>query len=241
MHAPFLILETGQPIASLRRHGSFAHWVRVASGLGRDDAIAIDVEGGDALPGHEGWAGVLVTGSAAMVTEQLDWSVATAAWLRQAVDRALPVFGICYGHQLLAHALGGEVGPNPAGRQMGTIEVTLTEAAADDVLFRGLPPRFRAQATHLQSVLVPPPDAVVLARADRDPCHAFRVGPSAWGVQFHPEFPAAVMRGYVQARADALQAEGQCPQQLSRTIAATPRAREVLRRFVRHTRGAARG
>lgn len=236
-NAPFLILETGQPIPSLRRRGSFAHWIRVAAGLARDEAVAVDVAGGEPLPSCEGWAGVLVTGSAAMVTERRDWSEASADWLREAVDKDLPVLGICYGHQLLAHALGGEVGQNPVGRTTGTHAVELKPSASDDPLFAGLPQRFNAQATHLQSVLTPPPGATVLARSSSDEYHAFRVGDAAWGVQFHPEFSARHMHGYVQARADVLREEGRCPQQLSRTIGATPEARRVLRRFVRHARG----
>ena len=47
---PFLILETGQPVASMRRHGSFSHWIRVAAGLARDAAVVVDVQRGDALP-----------------------------------------------------------------------------------------------------------------------------------------------------------------------------------------------
>src|SRR3546814_4405831 len=82
-----------------------------------------------------------------MVTERRDWSEATAAWLREAAHAGVPVFGICYGHQLLAHALGGEVGDNPNGRKMGTVAVDLLPAAADDPLFAGLPDRFLAQAT----------------------------------------------------------------------------------------------
>src|SRR3546814_6485680 len=97
---------------------------------------------------------------------------------------ALPI----YGHQLLAHALGGEVGDNPNGRKMGTVAVDLLPAAADDPLFTGLPDRFLAQATHQQSVLRAPEGATVLARSDHDDCHAFRWGEAAWGVQFHPEF-----------------------------------------------------
>jgi GMP synthase (glutamine-hydrolysing) len=60
---PFLILETGQPVASLRRHGRFPHWIRVAAGLGADAAVVVDVEHGEALPHRDGFAGVLITGS----------------------------------------------------------------------------------------------------------------------------------------------------------------------------------
>jgi GMP synthase (glutamine-hydrolysing) len=236
VQAPFLILETGRPVAAMRRHGSFPHWIRVAAGLGRHDVVVADVQGGEPLPARDGLGGIIVTGSGAMVTERLDWSERSAAWLREAVHADMPVFGICYGHQLLAHALGGQVGDNPAGREMGTVEVRLHAAAADDPLFAGLPPSFRAQATHLQTVLRAPEGAQLLAASEHDACQAFRWGTQAWGVQFHPEFGAVHMRGYVHARAEALRAEGRCPQQLSRKIGPTPHARRVLQRFVRHAR-----
>jgi GMP synthase (glutamine-hydrolysing) len=238
MHdAPFLIVETGQPVASMRRHGGFPHWIRTAAGLPRDAALALDVEAGAALPSRDGLAGVIVTGSGAMVTERRDWSERSAQWLRDAAHAGLPLFGICYGHQLLAHALGGEVGDNPNGREMGTVGIELSPDAGDDPLFGGLPPRFSAQATHLQSVLRTPPGATVLASSVHDACHAFRWGDAAWGVQFHPEFGTTHMRGYVHARADALAREGRCPRSVSREVAAAPHARRILRRFVRHARG----
>ena len=232
MNAPFLILETGKPVAPMRRHGDFAHWIRVAAGLSRDEAVVVDVEHGEPLPSREGFAGAIVTGSGAMVTDRLDWSEATAAWLRDAAHAGLPLFGICYGHQLLAHALGGEVGDNPQGREMGTLEVELLPAASDDALFDVLPTRFAAQLTHLQSVLRAPEGAHVLARSAGDPCQAFRWGESAWGVQFHPEFSATHMRGYIQARKVALQREGLDPKAMLAGIGAAPEARRVLRRFI---------
>ena len=236
---PFLILETGQPVPSMRRHGRFPHWIRVAAGLPADGAVVVNVEHGEALPSRLGFAGVLITGSGAMVTERHEWSERSAAWLREAAHAGTPVFGICYGHQLLAHALGGEVGYNPAGREMGTVDIQLQPQAAGDPLFGGLPAQFAAQATHLQSVLRTPEGATVLAQSGQDGCHAFRWGDAAWGVQFHPEFATTHMRGYVDAKHDALAREGRCARRLSRTISATPQARRVLRRFVRHARSIA--
>ena len=132
--------------------------------------------------------------------------------------------------------LGGEVGDNPAGREMGTVCVDLRPAAQDDPLFVGLSPRICAQATHQQSVLRTPPGATVLAGNDHDPHHAFRWGQAVWGVQFHPEFSAGHMRGYIRARADALAREGADPGALARRVRAAPEARRVLRRFVGHAR-----
>jgi GMP synthase (glutamine-hydrolysing) len=236
MTTPFLILETGQPTPSMRRYGSFAHWIRVAAGLGRGEAVVVDAAADDALPSREGFAGVLITGSAAMVTERLPWSERSAAWLGEAAHAGVPLLGICYGHQLLAHALGGEVGYNPNGREMGTVCIDLQASASTDPLFSRLPARFPAQATHLQSVLRPPPGAEVLACNAHDACHAFRWGERVWGVQFHPEFSTTHMRGYIRARADALAGEGHCSRRLVGKVSAAPDARDVLRRFVRLAR-----
>jgi GMP synthase (glutamine-hydrolysing) len=235
---PFLIIETGQPVPSMRRHGGFPHWIRVAAGLSRHDTRTVNVEHGQSLPGADtdAIAGVIVTGSGAMVTERRDWSERTAAWLRDAAHNGTPLFGICYGHQLIAHALGGEVGVNPNGREMGTVQVERHPDGNDDPLFAGIPTRFNAQATHLQSVLRLPEEATVLARNPHDPHHAFRWRNHVWGVQFHPEFSAMHMRGYVRARAEALASEGTCARTTAGGVAAAPHARAVLRRFVRHAR-----
>jgi len=234
--APFLILETGQPVASMRRHGRFPHWIRVAAGLGADEAVAVDVERGHPLPPREGFAGVLVTGSGAMVTDRHPWSEASARWLRDAAHAGLPLLGICYGHQLLAHALGGTVADNPRGREMGTVALSLHADAAHDPLFAGLPQTFPVQATHLQSVVALPEGAVRLAASSLDEVHAFRWGEAAWGVQFHPEFGTTHMQGYVRARREALAREGRDPRAVARSVTATPHARRVLRRFVRMAR-----
>ncbi|HEX5757463.1 MAG TPA: glutamine amidotransferase, partial [Arenimonas sp.] len=156
---PFLILETGGPIPSLRRHGSFGHWIRVAAGLHARQVHECGVALGAELPDRRGYAGVFITGSGAMVTDREPWSERSADWLRDAAHAGLPLFGICYGHQLIAHALGGEVGYNPRGREMGTVPVALHPAAADDPLFAGMGQSIDAHATHLQTVLRPPSDA----------------------------------------------------------------------------------
>lgn len=234
--APFLILETGQPVPALRRYGRFPHWIRVAAGLAEADTVVVNVEAGEGLPDRRAFAGTIVSGSAAFVTDRADWSERTAGWLHEAAHAGMPLFGICYGHQLLAHALGGQVDYNPAGRESGTIELELHPPAFDDPLFAGLPERFPAHATHLQTVLRAPDGAAVLARSPQDGCHAFRWGPHAWGVQFHPEFATHHIRGYVHARAECLQRHGRCARTVAREVSAAPLARRLLRRFVRHAR-----
>lgn len=238
LRAPFLIIETGDPAPELRRHGPFAHWIRVAAGLHRDEAVVCRVIDGHALPSREGYAGVLVTGSGSMVTERLEWSERSAAWLREAAHAGLPLFGICYGHQLIAHALGGEVNWNPVGREIGTVRIERLADTAGDPLFDDLPEAFDAHATHMQSVVRLPEGAVRLARSEKDGCHAYRWGRHAWGVQFHPEFSIAMMRGYIAVRHEKLRHEGIDRLAVERTVTAAPLARRLLRRFVRHARTA---
>ncbi|KFN43841.1 glutamine amidotransferase [Arenimonas oryziterrae] len=233
---PFLILETGRPLDPLRRHGSFGHWIRVAAGLHGREVRHCDVAHGESLPDAKDYAGVMITGSGAMVSDREDWSERSADWLRAAAEAGKPLFGICYGHQLLAHALGGKVDYNPRGREMGTVPVRLEPAAATDPLFAGLPASFAAQATHRQTVLAPPAEAAVLARSDLDDCQAFRWKESVWGVQFHPEFSAWLMRRYIHARREALVSEGTSHQHLLQSVHPAPMARRVLKRFIHHTR-----
>ena len=132
-----------------------------------------------------------------MVTDREPWSEDTAAWLREAAAAGLPMFGVCYGHQLLAHALGGKVGYNPTGSELGTQTVELPPAAGDQLL-DGLPASFPAQMLHAQTVLQPPPGAAVLARSDQDPHQMFRVGPNVFSTQFHPEFGPDFVRAHLE-------------------------------------------
>ena len=221
----------------LRRYGRFPHWIRVAAGLEASEAVVVNVEQGEALPRREGFAGVIVTGSAAMVTDKAEWSERSADWLRDAAHDGMSLLGICYGHQLLAHALGGEVADNPAGRESGTVRIDLHPPAQDDPLFGRMPLTFSAHATHVQTVLRPPEGATVLAKSEQDDCHAFRWRDRAWGVQFHPEFATHHMRGYVSFRGEELKRAGRCPITIARDVTAAPQARKLLRRFVKHARG----
>jgi len=229
----FLILATGNALDPVRRRiGDFPHWFRVAMRLPRDAVDVVDAQKARSLPEPRDYAGTVVTGSGAMVTDREHWSEAAATWLKHTVHDGRPVLGVCYGHQLLAHAFGGKVDWNPRGREMGTVWITTTNNATTDPLLGPCAPGFRAQATHLQTVLTPPQGASVLARSELDDCHAMRIGEHAWGLQFHPEFSTRAMHDYIAARADAIRAEGNCPNQLQREVSAAPVSRSVLRRFV---------
>lgn len=236
---PFLIIETGKPVPTLKRQGGFPDWIRVASGIHVRDVKVCNVADGDTLPDAKGFSGVLVTGSGTMVTERRDWSERSAEWLNDAAHKGQHIFGICYGHHLLAQTLGGKVDFNPKGREMGTIEVSLHEHAKTDALFADIPAAFDAHSTHMQTVLTAPGDAVVLAYSDKDDCQAFRWKDNVWGVQFHPEFSTEHMREYIHVRRMALIQEGSEPKAMRKAVSAAPHARKLLRNFVQHAQSRA--
>ena len=226
---PLLIVRMGACL--LPERGEFADLIREGAAVSANRIRVVDVVAGEPLPSPTDAAGVIVTGSAAMVTAREPWSERTGAWLLAMLEANVPFLGICYGHQLLADVLGGHVGVNPRGREMGTIDVDVTEAARGDPLFATLPPRLRVQATHLESVLDLPPGARLLAGNAADPHQAFAVGARAWCVQFHPEFDAEVMRGYIAARAEMVRAEGLDPDAMHAAAEDSPHGHQLLRRF----------
>lgn len=243
MHSPahILILKLGDTLPELAAElGDFEHWVAQglhSSGLPLDITTLDPRADASQLPAVASLlarrSGVVLTGSHAMVTDRAPWSEATARWLADAVPQGVPVLGICYGHQLLAHALGGEADWHPEGIEIGTVAVRKTPAAVADPLFAELPDVFHAQAVHRQTAVRLPPGAECLARNDFEPHHAFRFGEAAWGVQFHPEFDAFAMRGYIRHLADALRNDGADPEALARTVTDTPAAAAILARFGR--------
>lgn len=226
-----LILKTGTTYADIRaRFGDFEDWF--IRGLSPElDLQVLDLPHG-AKPEEPGdWHGIVVTGSPAMVSDRESWSEEAAGWLARAVEAGIPVLGVCYGHQLLAHALGGSVGYHPEGRETGTKVVELFAEAEHDALFGALPRHFKAQLTHKQSVLNLPPGAVRLGRSDFEPHQAFRVGDCAWGVQFHPEFSDEIMRAYLEVQAPDLIREGLDPDTLLDEVTPAPEASSLLQRF----------
>ena len=214
--ATLTVIKTGGTLPSLRaQRGDFEDWILEGMGLESGQARVVDVAAGQPLPPAGSAGPVVITGSHDMVTDRLGWSERTASWLADVVASGTMILGICYGHQLLAHALGGSVDYNPRGQEMGTTEVALLAAAGADVLLAGLPSRIEVNVSHSQSVVTLPPGAIRLAENAWDANQAFRVGACAWGVQFHPEFDAEVMRFYADRAA----------------IRETPVGARILKRF----------
>jgi GMP synthase (glutamine-hydrolysing) len=226
-----LIVKTGGARPELALEGDFEGWIAVGMGLAPDAVDVVAVDAGEALPPPGAPSGIVVTGSSALVSEREPWSERTAEWLARAVEADVPILGICYGHQLLAHALGGRVADNPNGREVGTVAIALEGAAETDPLLSLLSPGERVHVTHVQSVVELPRDARLLASTEMDPLHAFAVGDRIFGVQFHPEFDADVMRRYLTGRREAIESEGIDVDALLGEVVEAPSGPRLLRRF----------
>ena len=236
---PFLFLLAGDVSAPIRRLlGDYDACFRAMLELDQDQTAVVRAHCGEPLPDHAAARAIVVSGSPAMISDHHPWAEEAAGWLRVAVERGVPVLGICFGHQLLAHACGGQVARMTSGPEYGTVEVACTAEASSDPLFAHLTSGFCAQESHCEAVSVLPPGAVRLARSPADTNHAFRIGACAWGVQFHPERTAEAMRLSLRSNAEALGAAGRDVERLIVTARESPEAATVLRAFRRVVDGA---
>ena len=227
-----LIVKTGDTFSDvIKTCGDFEELIVSGLGISRDKLRVVNVTAHEVLPDMEQINGVVISGSHAMVTQNLDWSLALEAWIRKLISAGIPLLGICYGHQLMAKAMGGVVDYHPRGIEIGTTDVTCLAECLRDPLFKDLPSSFKAQVFHSQSVIQLPPSAVLLAKNDFEPHHGFRIGGAAWGVQFHPEADVSVTRGYLENLAEDVRSDGQDPDQLIDHLEETPHASSLLKTF----------
>jgi len=157
------------------------------------ETVEFDVDEGE-LPDAFDFDAVAITGSAASVYWEEDWIDDTREYVREAIDRGLPVLGVCWGHQLLGDVLGGTV------EDMGQFEIGYREIrrVGDSRLLAGLDDPFVAFTTHGDAVTELPPDAESIAETDVAN-YGFRAG-HAFGVQFHPEYDAETARTVTEGK-----------------------------------------
>jgi GMP synthase-like glutamine amidotransferase len=191
------ILETGKPPAPLiARFGTYPAMFRDLLGDGFE-VSALDVEAG-ALPAdpaaHDGY---LLTGSPAGVYEDLPWLAPLSDFIRAAKGQKL--VGICFGHQIMAKALGGHVEKSEKGWGAGlhTYSITANEPWMDGVAAVSVP------ASHQDQVVIQPRNSDVIAASAFTPYAGlvWRDRP-AISFQFHPEFSPAFAKALIEQRYD---------------------------------------
>lgn len=201
---PIAILETGKPPEALK--DAFDDYpARFRALLGEGVAtVRFDVQAGR-LPEDPGeFQGAIVTGSAAGVYDDLPWIPPLVDWLRAARGRTRLV-GICFGHQVMAHAFGGRVEKSDKGWGVGLHRYAVV--GEEPWMF----PRAASIAipvSHQDQVLSPPADARVIAASDFTP-FAGLAWDDAMSFQCHPEFQPDYAAALVESRrghriADAL-------------------------------------
>lgn len=200
------ILETGEVAPELKaRHGDYPAMFRALIGAvdpGMEFAVVSVVAGEmPAAPTQaDAW---LVTGSRHGVYDGLPWIEPLKAFLRQCVAERVPVVGICFGHQILAEALGGRATKSDRGWGLGIQDYDL--APNPPAWLRALPAHFSMRALHQDQVVALPPDAHVLASSPHCAFAALAYGdperPEAISLQPHPEFGPDFMDALLALRA----------------------------------------
>lgn len=190
MSAARVLVIQPAPHAPVARLGQ---WWR-AAGLELDLVSPLE---GDAVPAAFDHDALVVMGGSMGANDDaaFPWLTEVKRLLAWSAENRTPTLGVCLGHQLLAVACGGTVTPNPAGIQAGVQEVGLLEAAAGDPLLAGLANPVAVQWNH-DLVVDLPPGATLLATHPSGTVQAMRTGPQAWGVQFHPEVDARIVRDW---------------------------------------------
>ena len=159
------IIETGLVSPKNReRHGSYPQMFERMIGAA-DATVTFDtvsIPGGEPLPDVEGLEAILITGSPAGVYDPLDWIAPLEAFVRTAHDRKVPMVGVCFGHQLIAQALGGTVRKSEKGWGLGR---HVYDVAPGNGVIDGT--RIALACSHQDQVITPP------AGAEDDPVLGF--------------------------------------------------------------------
>lgn len=158
----------------------------------------VSMENNQGLPPLSEYRGIIVLGGPMNVyeVEKYPFLLKEEAYLKQALKRKIPVIGICLGAQLLAKASGAEV-KKAEKEEIGWYNIGLESEAEDDSLFKGLDKELRVFQWH-QDTFELPEGGVLLARGESCKNQAFRIGNSAWGLQFHPEMNKSQITAWLE-------------------------------------------
>jgi GMP synthase-like glutamine amidotransferase len=202
------------------------HWRQLA-GFAPDHVY---VPAGDPLPPPGAHSHVIVSGSEDTITARRPWAEAELAWLQRAVAAGAHVLGSCWGHQLIAAALGGP----GCVRRSSTPEFGWEHVSvADDGGL--LPPAFDAFVSHFDEVVAGShPELVVLASSPGCAVQALRWRDlPVWGIQAHPEIDPEAGRGFLTVGIESWPAHAETFRRaLSAPVRDTGHGRAILRRFL---------
>jgi len=191
----FAILKAGTAYRGARErlgdfHGMFTN---LLARPGQDWHV-FDVEHGNFPEEVRAFDGYTITGSAAAAYDAAPWVTQLLHLIRTIHEHRIPLLGVCFGHQAVAKALGGQVAPHPRGWDLGVRSLAPTPAGATSPWLRNSPRPLTVFELHGDAVISPPRGALRLAGSEHTEWEMFSVGAKTMCMQGHPEFDVEAMR-----------------------------------------------
>ncbi len=191
-----------------------------------------DVEHGAFPADISAYNGLVITGSVASAYDDEPWVRQLLDATRAAHAAGVPILGICFGLQIVALALGGAVGPNPEGWDLGVVDVQWGEAAAQQAALAAAPEPLRILQTHQDIATELPPGAVLLGSSRRTRHEIFTLGEHVLCLQGHPEMDAEMVRELLEKRSARGLLDPERAREGLASLSAAPH-REFLQRWLR--------
>jgi len=178
--------------------------------------------------------GVVISGSTYSAYDEHEWIQRLSDKIKVWANNKTPLLGICFGHQIIARALGGVVKKNPQGWEIGVNPLELTEAGKNDPIFTGLNSPNKVMQTHQDIVVNLPPGAECLASSAKCAIQALRIGDLIRTVQFHPEYTLDHINFILEPRRERLATDGVDIDATINDLEPLPEMRKISSNFVTH-------
>lgn len=198
------ILETGRINEAIAdrfdRYPDMFRTMFAAAGANEFELITVPVVDGE-LPAHvDSFDGYLVTGSAAGVYDDFDWIAPLMGFIREAHKADKPLVGICFGHQVIAHALGGRTEKWHDGWGIGVFDVTLDDTPS------WMPAGDMARLIHIHQdqVVALPAGADLIGSTSFCTNAMYHIGDNVFCMQGHPEFTPDYTAALMETRRESM-------------------------------------
>lgn len=194
-----LIISAGSGIEQIRdKYGHATDWITNLINISNIQIDISDIYKNDNFD-HTYYDGWIITGSASSVIDNLEWMKLLKDKIVYAHKNRIPVLGICFGHQIISSALGGNVIHNPKGWELGSYKLKLNKNGLSNKIFKNIETDDFFYFSHEDIVSEIPKNATLLAENNMG-IQSFSVDDRIYGVQFHPEFSLEIMGQYVKIR-----------------------------------------
>ncbi|MCF8359834.1 MAG: gamma-glutamyl-gamma-aminobutyrate hydrolase family protein [Prolixibacteraceae bacterium] len=193
-----LIIKCGNTYPEIiKRFGNFDDLIIKHSLLPAHTFSIYNIYKGEKLPHPVEFAAAVITGSHYNINQRFDWIKQLQDWVTTARYAHLPLLGICFGHQIIAKALGGTVQKNENGPNIGKATILPDKEQPENPLFKGTGNEFESFVSHGWTVKTPGPGTNVIARDLKGNIMALQ-SDNIIGIQFHPEFTESIVKIYLK-------------------------------------------